>query len=323
MQPIRVILLAMGVVLSTGLSATAQEAYPKQVVKLVVPFAAGGATDLLGRVVAERLGAVWNQSVIIDNRAGASGAIGSDFVAKSKNDGYTLLLGTASTHAVAETLNPRLPYNITRDFVAISEVATSPLVLLVHPSVPVKSLSELIAFAKAKPGDLAYNGTPGAAPFMAMELLAARAGTKMLPIAYKGSSPAMIDLVAGQLQTGFNDVSPSLPFIREGKLRALAVSSAKRIPLLPEVPTVAESGYPGYDADVWLGLFAPAGTPPHIVNKISADLRKGLFEPGARKKIEESGFTIVTSDPSQFAIRVRNDIQKWRKVIVDANIKVE
>lgn len=307
----------------TGHNASAQEVYPNKVVKIVVPFAAGGATDLFGRVMAERLGAVWNQSVIVDNRPGASGAIGSDAVAKSKGDGYTLLLGTATSHAVAPALIPTLPYNIQRDFVPITELATTPLVLLVHPSLPVNSLKEFIAYGKSKPGAISYNGAPGTGAHMAMELLAVRAGgVAMQPIAYKGTGPAMIDLVSGQLHAGFNDVPAALSFVREGKLRALAVTSTKRSPLLPQVPTIAESGYPGYDADVWLGLFAPAGTPPHIVSKIAADVRKALTEPAARKKLEEGAFSLVASSPSDFAIRVRGDLQKWRKLVGDANIKI-
>jgi len=315
--------LLIGCTLFPALSAMAQEVYPSKAVTLVVPFAAGGATDLLGRIVAERLGAVWKQSVIVENRGGASGAIGSAYVARAKNDGYTILLGTASTHAVAQTLNPKLPYNVQRDFVPISEVATSPLVLVVHTSVPAKSVKELVAYAKSKPGDVAYDGSPGTAPHMAMELLAARAEMKMMAVGYKGSAPALTDLVAGQLQTAFTDVPMALSYIRGEKVRALAVTSTKRIPLLPQVPTVAESGYPGYDADVWLGLFAPAGTPPEIAKKISVDLQKALSEPGARKKLEDAGFNLVATSPDEFAIRVRDDIQKWRKVITDANIKLE
>lgn len=322
-KPIRATLLVMGIALFSGVSALAQGAFPNRAVKLVVPFSPGGATDMLGRIVADRLAAVWNQPVVVDNRAGASGTIGSDAVAKSKNDGYTILLGTASTHAVAQTLRPSLSYNVERDFAPISEVATSPLVLLVHPSLPAKSVSELVAYAKTQAGSIPYDGSPGTAAHMAMELLAARAGTKMLPIGYKGSSVAMIDLVGGSLQVAFNDVPPAVPFINNGQLRALAVTSPKRIPLLPQVPTVAESGYPGYDADVWLGLFAPVGTPPEIVSKIAADLKTALTEPAARKKLEEAGFTLVASSPSEFTIRVRNDIQKWRKVITDAGIKIE
>lgn len=320
--PLRAVLLALGAALFSGVSH-AEDAYPNKVVRLVVPFAAGGATDMLGRVVAERLGAVWKQSVIVENRGGASGTVGADSVAKSKNDGYTILLGTSSTHAVAPTLRPSLPYNAERDFAPITLVATTPFVLAVHPSMPSKSLAEFVSFVKGNPGQIPYDGTPGTAPHMAMELLSARAGIKLLPIGYRGSSPALMDLAAGQLHAAFSDVPPSLPFIRDGKLRALAVTSPKRLALLPEIPTVAEQGYPGYDGDAWLGLFAPAGTSPEIVRKIAADLQTALSEPSAKKKLEEAGFTLIPGTPSDFAARIKNDIPKWRKVITDAGIKIE
>ena len=320
--PIRAALLAMGLTLFSGLGL-AQEAYPNKVVKLVVPFAPGGATDMLGRILAERLGAVWKQSVIVENRPGASGTLGADSVAKSKNDGYTILLGTSSTHAVAPTLRPSLPYNAERDFVPITQVATTPFVLAVHPSIPAKTLAEFVSLAKGNPNQIPYDGTPGTAPHMAMELLSARAGVKLQPIGYRGSSPALMDLAAGQLHAAFSDVPPAVPFIRDGKLRALAVTSPTRLVLLPQVPTVAESGFPGYDADAWLGLFAPAGTSPEIARKIAADVRAALNEPNARKKLEEAGFTLIASSPGEFAIRIKNDIPKWRKVITDANIKIE
>ena len=323
MKSILAVLLTIGAAFYTGQGASAQEVYPKQAVKIVVPFAAGGATDLLARVVAERLGVVWNQPVLVDNRPGANGTIGSDLVAKSKADGYTILLSTATTHAVAPHLIPNLPYNIQRDFVPVTEIATSPLVLLVHPTVPANSLKEFVAFAKSKPGYISYNGPTGSSPHMAMELLAARSGgIAMQPIAYKGTAPAVIDQLSGQLHAGFNDVPLAVPYVRDGKLRAMAVTGAKRSPLRPEVPTIAESGYPGYDADAWFGLFLPAATPPHIVKKISADVRTALADPNTRKKLEDGAFSLVASSPSEFADRVKADIEKWRKVIADANIKI-
>jgi tripartite-type tricarboxylate transporter receptor subunit TctC len=307
----------------TLVSAQAEDAYPNRVVKIVVPFAAGGSTDLLARSLAERLGEGWKQAVIVDNRAGAGGVIGAEAVAKSKPDGYTLLLGTVTTHAVAQTLYPKLAYNVQRDFMPISELVTIPQILSVHPSLPVHSVQELVAYAKAHPGEVAYNGSVGATPHMSMEMLASRAGVKMLPIPYKGSGPAMNDLVAGQLHASFDVVMTTLPYLQTGKLRPLAVTSASRSPLVPNIPTVAESGFPGYESDVWFGLFAPAGTPPVIVSKISADIRRALTEPKMRHKLESSGFAIVASSPSEFTVRVQDDIQKWRKVIVDGNIKIE
>lgn len=323
MKRTRAILFGLGVALFAAVTASAQDAYPSKVVKIVVPFSAGGSTDLLARSLAERLGESWKQAVIVDNRAGAGGVIGADAVAKSKPDGYTLLLGTVTTHAVAQTLYPKLPYNVLRDFVPITELVTIPQLLSVHPSLPVHSVQELVAYAKSKPGEIAYNGSVGATPHMSMELLTARAGVKMLPIPYKGSGPAMTDLVAGHLQASFDVVMTTLPYMQAGKLRVLAVTSANRSPLLPQIPTIAESGYPGYESDVWFGLFAPAGTPSHIVSKISTDVRTALTEPKMRQKLEAAGFSIVASSPNKFAVRVKDDIQKWRKVITDADIKVE
>ncbi|HZR03524.1 MAG TPA: tripartite tricarboxylate transporter substrate binding protein [Burkholderiales bacterium] len=316
-------LFSISMAFQTG-QGIAQEVYPNRVVKIVVPFAAGGATDVFGRLLAERLTAVWKQSVIVDNRPGASGAIGSEAVAKSKPDGYTLLLGTATSHAVAPALYPNLPYDTLRDFVPVTELATTPLVLLVHPSLPVTSLKQFVEYARAHPGAISYSGSPGTGPYMSMQLLAIRAGRlSMQSIGYKGSGPAMFDLVAGNLNAAFNDVPAAVPYVREGKLRALAVGSAKRSPLLPEVPTVAESGYPGFDTDVWLGLFAPAGTPPEIVTKIAADVRTAFSEANARKKLEEGAFSAVASTPDEFATRVKDDLQKWRNLIKEANIKIE
>lgn len=323
MKPIFEAMLAIGISLLGGQNLFAQEAYPNKAVKLVVPFAMGGGTDQLGRIVAERLSALWNRTVSVENRPGLSGAIGSDAVAKSSNDGYTLLLGTATTHAVAPALNSKIPYNVQRDFAPITEIATSPFVLLVHPTVPANSIKELVLYAKSKPGAVTYNGSVGTGSHMAMELLAARAGgIEMQAVADKGTGPAMIDLVAGQLQAGFNDVPAALPYLREGKLRALGVTSSKRTSLLPQVPTIAESGYPGYDADAWYGVFAPMGTPPYILKKISADLRAVMTEPSTRKKLEDNGYTLVLSSPSEFSLRVKNDIQKWRTLVADAKIKV-
>lgn len=323
MKRIGAVLFGLGVALFAALTASAQDAYPSKVVKIVVPFSAGGSTDLVARSLAERLGESWKQAVIVDNRAGAAGAIGTDAVAKSKPDGYTLLLGTVTTHAVAQTLYPKLPYNAQRDFVPITELVTIPQLLSVHPSLPVNSVQELVAYAKSKPGELAYNGSVGTTPHMSMELLAARAGIKMLPVPYKGSGPAMNDLVAGQLQTSFDVIMTTLPHVQAGRLRVLAVTSAKRSPLLPQIPTIAESGFPGYESDVWFGLFAPAGTPQHIVKKINADVRAVLAEPMMRQKLEATGFSVVGSSPNEFVVRIRDDIQKWRKLIIDANIKAE
>lgn len=316
-------LLGLAMTLFAATSVSAQDVFPSRVVKIVLPFAAGGSTDLLARALAERLSDLWKQPVIVENRPGASGMIGSDAVAKSKPDGYTLLLGTVTTHAVAQTLFPKLPYDVQRDFAPISELTTIPQLLSVHPSMPINSVQELIAYAKAKPGHITYGGNTGAVTHMAMELLAARTGMKMLHVPYKGSAPALADLMGGQLSAGFDVVMTTLPHMQSGKLRVLAISSPKRSPLAPQVPTVSESGLPGFEANAWFGLFAPARTPPSIVNKISQDTRRVLTEPKMREKLEAAGFEIVASSPTEFSARVKSEVQKWRKVVKDANIKVD
>lgn len=323
MKRIYTALFSLAVTLLAAASASAQDVYPSKVVKIVIPFAAGGSTDLLARSLAERLGEMWKQPVIVENRAGASGMIGSDAVVKAKADGYTLLLGTVTTHAVAQTLFPKLPYNVQRDFAPISELVTIPQFLSVNPTMPINSVQELVAYAKSKPGYITYGGNTGAVTHMAMELLSSRANIKMLHVPYKGSAPALVDLVGGQLSAGFDVVMTTMPHMKAGKLRVLAVSSLQRTQLAPQIPTVAESGFPGFEANAWFGLFAPARTPNGILNKISEDSRRVLNEPKMREKLEAAGFEIIASTPTEFAARVNSDVQKWRKVIKDANIKAE
>lgn len=303
--------------------AVAQEAFPGKPVTLVVPFAAGGSTDLLARTLAERLAATWRQPVQVENRSGMSGLAGSEAVARARPDGYTLLIGTATTHAVAQTLYPRLPYDVLRDFQPVAELVTIPQLLSVHPSLPVRSLQELVAYAKARPGHLSYGAGAGAAANMAMELLAARAGIRLQRIPYKGSGPAMADLLTSQLPVGIDVIMTTLPHLQAGRLRSLAVSSARRSPLAPQVPTVAESGFPGFEASVWFGLFAPAGTPRRVVEKISEDSRRVLLEPAMRERLESGGFEIVASSPAVFSVRVKDEVGRWRKVIRDGGIKLD
>ncbi len=304
-------------------SAQAADAYPSKLVKIVVPFAAGGSTDLLTRSVAQQLSEAWKRPVVVENRAGGGGIIGSDFVVKSPADGYVLLLGTNTTHAVAATLYAKLPYDLRRDFAPITEIASIPLLLSVHPSIPVKTVRELVAIAKAKPGELNFGGGTGAAAHMAMELFQSMAKIKMVHVPYKGSGPAMIDLLGGHLSLGFDAVMTTLPYGQSGKLRTLAVSSLKRSAVAPDVPTMAESGYPGYEAILWFGLFAPAATPPEIVRKIQEDTARSIAAPKLREVLASQGLDIIASTAADFATRVDREIIKWRKVILDAGIKLE
>ena len=316
--------LALALSCSTSVSAWSAEAYPAKTVRLVVPFAAGGSTDLLARSVAQRLNEAWKQPVIVDNRAGGGGIVGSEHVAKSAPDGYTILLGTVSTHAVAATLYTKLPYDPQRSFAPITEIAYIPQLLSVHPTIPVKSVKELVALARSRPGALDY-GTAGngSASHMAMELFKSMAKIDVVHVPYKGTGPAMTDLLGGHLALMFDVVMTSLPHAQAGKLRPLGVSSLKRSEAVPEVPTIAESGYRGFEAIVWFGLFAPAGTAPEIVQKIQDDTARALSVPKMRELFASQGLVPVASSPSEFGTRVASEIAKWRKVIQEAGIKLE
>ena len=308
----------------TGAALGADAPYPAKTVRIVVAFAAGGSTDLLARSVAQRLNEAWKTSVIVDNRAGGGGIVGSDHVAKSAPDGYTLLLGTNTTNAVAASLYAKLPFDPQRDFAAITEIATIPQMLSVHPSIPAKSVKELVALAKAHPGGLNFGtaGT-GSTSHMAMELFQSVAKIRMVHVPYKGTGPAMIELLGGHLSLMFDVIMTSLPHVQAGKLRTLGLSSLQRSPAAPQVPTIAESGYSGFEAIVWFGLFAPTGTPPDVIRKVSEDTARALALPSMRELLASQGADIVASSPAVFTTRVQNEIVKWRKVIQDAGIKPE
>lgn len=287
-----------------------------------MPFAAGGSTDLLTRSVAQQLSEAWKRPVVVENRAGGGGIVGSGYVVKSPPDGYTLLLGTNTTHAAAATLYSKLPYDLRRDFVPITEIASIPLLLSVHPSIPVLSVSELVALARARPDQLNFGGGTGAAAHMAMELFKSVANLRMVHVPYKGSGPAMIDLLGGHLSLGFDAVMTTLPHAQVGKLRTLAVSGLTRSPAAARIPTMAECGYPGYEAILWFGLFAPAGTSPEIVRKINEDTARGLAMRHIRELLASQGLDIVASSSADFTLRVDREIVKWRKVIMDAGIRL-
>ncbi|OWT71448.1 MULTISPECIES: tripartite tricarboxylate transporter substrate binding protein [unclassified Achromobacter] len=317
------LMLATAATFCAGRPALADEAYPNRPVRMIVPFSAGGSTDQVARALAEGLGRIWNQPVIVENRDGASGIIGSRVVAESRPDGYTLLFGTQTTQAVVPHLFPKVPYNAEKDFVPVTELVSIAQLLSVPSSSPFHSLAELVAYAKAHPGALTFGGGVGATPQMTMELLMAQANIKMLGVPYKGSSLAMNDLLAGRLDSMFDVIMTTLPQQRAGKVRSLAVTTNHRHPLLPDVPTVAESGYPGFETDVWFGLFAVAGTPPAIVQKIADDSRKAMADPQRRKMLTDVGFEIITSSPADFARYARAESEKWGAVIKAANIKME
>lgn len=323
MKRISFMLLSATLSLLATVPAFGQEAFPRKVVRIVVPFSAGGSTDLLARSLAERLGDLWKQPVIVENRGGASGMIGSDAVAKSAADGHVMLMAAAPTYAVTQAIQPKVPYNMQRDFAPVTELVTIPQLLSVNAALPIHSVQELVAYAKARPGDLTHGNSTGSSAQMAMELLAWRAGIKTLHVPYKGSGPTMVDLQGGTLNAGFDVIMTTLPYTKSGRLRTLAVTSPQRSPLLPNIPTVSESGFPGFEASVSFGLFVPAKTPSEIVRKISDDTRKVLTDPKMKATLEEQGFEIVASDSAAFAERVSSELQKWRRVTSEANIKVD
>jgi tripartite-type tricarboxylate transporter receptor subunit TctC len=309
---------------AAGAVWSADGAYPSKTVRIVVAFAAGGSTDLLARNIAQGLNEAWKQPVLVDNRPGGGGIVGTEHVAKSAPDGYTLLVGTPTTHAVAATLYPKLPYDPQRNFAPITEIAYIPQLLAVHPSIPVKSVKDLVALAKARPAALNYGSAgSGSTSHMAMELFKAAAKINVVHVPYKGTGPAMIDLLGGHIALMFDVIMTSLPHAQAGKLRTLGVSSLERHPIVPDVPTIAESGYPGYEALVWFGLFAPAGTPAEVVRKIQEETARTLNSPKMRELLASQGLVVAASSPAAFTARVASEITKWRKVIQDAGIKLE
>ena len=299
-------------------------AYPTKPIRLVVPFPAGGATDILARAVAQKLTEAWGQSVVVDNRPGAGGNIGSELVARALPDGYTLEMGTVGTHAINASLYPKMPYDHMKDFVPVILVAGVPNVLVVNPSVPANSVQELIAYAKANPGKLNFASSgSGTSIHLSGELFKVMAGVQMTHIPYKGSAQALQDLIGGQVQLMFDNLPPSLPQIKAGKLRALAVTTAARAAALPDVPTIAESGLPEFEASSWFGVLAPTGTPPPIIAKLNAEIGKWLATSEAKEKLVAIGANIAGGTPEDFARHIAAETLKWAKVVKDSGAKVD
>lgn len=306
---------------SIGIAA---DAYPSKPVRIVVPFAAGGSTDILARNVAQRLNEALRSPVIVENRPGAGALIGAEYVSKAAPDGYTLLMGTNTTHAVAPHLYSKMPYNALKDFVPIAEVAYNPQFLDVHPSIPVRNVKELIVLAQKRPGQLNFGSAgQGSASHMAMELFKSMAKVDITHVPYKGSGPALVDVLGGHLSMMFDVVLTTLPHMKAGRLRVLGVSSLQRVDVAPEVPTIAENGLPGFEALVWFGLFAPAGTPAEIVGKLSGEVGKIVHQPALRETFTLQGLTPVGSNSPQFAAKVGKDHATWGKVIREAAIKLD
>ena len=298
-----------------SLGAAAQ-AYPTKPITIVVPFSAGGTTDILARLVGQYLTTELGQPVVVDNKAGAGGNIGGALAAKAPADGYTLFMGTVGTHAINAALYKKMPFDHVKDFAPLSRVANVPNLLVAHPSQPFKTVPEMIAYAKANPGKINF-GSPGngASPHLSGELFKSMAKVDLTHIPYKGSAPAVSDLLGNQIAIMFDNMPSVIPHVRSGKLRAIAISTAKRSPELPDVPTIAEAGVPGYEAVSWFGLFAPAATPKPVLDKLSTALSKVLANPEVQKKISAQGGETVNETPAQFAAFIRSETTKWGKVL--------
>lgn len=319
----RAICATLAVLLSFPLLA-AEQAYPSKPIRLVVPFPAGGSLDVVARAIGQKLTEAWGQPVVIDNRPGAGGNIGADLVAKSAPDGYTILEGALSTHAVNVSLYAKMPYDPIKDFAPITLVAVTPNVLVLNASYPVNSVPELLAYARANPGKLSFgSGSNGSAGHLAGELFKTEAGVDMVHIPYKGGAPAMQALLAGDTQLMFDNLANSAAQLKAGKLKALAVTTAKRSSLMPELPTLSETGLPGFDIYTWWGFMAPAGTPKEIVAKWNAEVTRILNSPEMRAFFAQQGAEPAPDSPEQFAALIRSEISKYAKIVKQSGAKVD
>jgi len=320
----RALLAALFLVTLAGtLPACAQE-YPRKAIRLIVPFAPGGGNDTVARAIAQSAGTSLGQPVVVDNRAGAGGMLGAELAARAPPDGYTLFLGGVGSHAINPNLHAKLPYDPVKDFAPITLIASAPSVLVVNPSLPARTLAEFTALAKASPGRINYasNGN-GSSAQLAAVLYESMAGVQMVHVPYKGLAPALVDLLAGEVQAMFSSVVAIVPNIKAGRLRALAVTGKRRAALLPEVPTLDESGVPGYEAGSWYGILAPAGTPQAIVAKLHQAIVHALAQPEVRERLVSEGAEVIGSTPEAFAAHITAELARMRKLIRDAGIRME
>ena len=309
--------------LATVATAAAAQSWPTHTVTIVVPFPPGGGTDTGARIVAEQLSRKWGQTVVVDNRGGAAGLIGADFVAKARPDGYTLLMGNIGTQAINPSLYPKMNYDPDKAFAPVGLVAELPLAMMINPAVPAKNVREFVALAKAQPGKLTYSSSgAGGGPHLAAEMFKDATGSFILHVPYRGGGPAIADLLAGHVQLSFMTVLEASGQIKAGKLRALAVTSDKRVSALPDVPTLAESGLAGFNSISWIGLLAPAGTPKDLVEKISADVREVVGRQEVKDKLVDLGAVPNAGTPAQFATIIDNDRKRYARIIRDHKITV-
>lgn len=303
--------------------AFAQNDYPHKPIRIVVPVAAGGGTDYTARLIGQKLSETWGQSVIVDNRPGGAGNLGVELVAKAQPDGYTLVMPITS-FPINPSLYAKLPFDTVKDFAPVVLAASAPLLLVVNPSVPAQSVKDLVALAKAKPGAMNYaNSGSGTTAHLAGELFKRMAGVEIVSIAYKGGGPAVIDLIAGQVQIYFSTIPAALQQVKAGKLRALAVTSSKRVPELPDIPTVSESGLPGFEVVGWFGLFAPAGTPKPVITRLNAEIIKILNAPESRERLSGHGLIPGGGTPQELGQFLQAEIAKWGKLIKETGIRAE
>jgi tripartite-type tricarboxylate transporter receptor subunit TctC len=321
---LKALALAILFALAAGTGSAFAQAWPSKPVKLIVPYPPGGSADILARAIGQKLSDGLAQSVVVENRPGAGTAIGAEATAKAAPDGYTIMLGTVSSHAINPALNPGLKYDPVKDFAPVSMVAFIPFVLLVHPSLPARNVQELIALAKAKPGSLNFSSAgSGTSNHLAGELFKSMTGTFMVHIPYKGSAPALADLLAGQVNLMFDLVLTAQPHVKSGAARALAVTGLERSAALPGVPTVAESGVPGFEVSAWFGFFAPAGTPSAIVTALNAETVKAMRAPDLRERLASQGADAVSNTPEQFSAYVKDELAKWTRVVKASGMKAD
>ncbi len=309
------------VLIAFALSSTAQD-YPSRPVRLIDPFSPGGATDVLARIVGQKLSERLGQAFVVENRAGGGGHIGADIVVKSPPNGYTLLVAGVP-HAIGMTLYRKLPYDMAKDLAPIIQLATFPSLIVVHPSVPATSVKELLALARARPGELNYGANPGSPNHLAIELFNSMAKVKMVHIGYKGAGPVVTDLVAGQIHLASVGVPSGLAMVQAGKLRAIAVTGAARSPLLPSVPTVSESGLPGYEVTSWYGVYAPLGTPGNVIAKLHAEMTSVLKAQDVSDRLAGLGAEPAPTSPEEFGRITRDEIKKWSKVVLDSGVRLD
>jgi len=319
-----VLVIVAGLAASLLATAALAQGYPAKPIRLIVPFAAGGGNDNVARLVGKRLSDGVGQPLLIDNRPGAGGALGAEIAAKSAPDGYTLFLGGVGSHAINPNLNDSLPYDPIRDFAPVVLLAQAPLVLVVHPSVPADSFKAFVALARARPGQLNYasNGN-GSSSHLAAVMFGSMTGADMVHVPYKGLSPALTDLLSGRVQLMFSSVVAILPHVKSEKLRGLAVTGSRRLPSMGDLPTIAESDVPGYEASSWYGVLAPAGTPREIVARLNAELVKALAQPEVRTSLLAEGAEPIGGTPEQFAAHIRAEIERLGKLIREAKIRLE